>query len=707
MKQNIGKTNINIFKNYLIQTNKNTKKNILPKLLINKGKNHNNKVLSTSSFSNTNIKNNQLYRIQLSSNNVSLTDNNKRNSNTIEVRKTLNTSSLLKDNQIKTKVKIEKEKEKLKNLVNYFKELDDINPKTKYEIKTLNESNEKKYNQDISSTFTNFYRISRQQQKLDVIKLNAWDEDNLESFYGNTKILYQYLVKYYKQLNNKNKLDELDYFKRIIDSNGNLVDNILKSTTTNNKIIQNIKEQKNLEQGTILHNIISKTHYRFRNELINKDKKIFLYFGIDNETIAAIKKEKDMGTVYYGKIIKEKEKQENAKREELMNLSIKILNKKKEKSMIEKNIGKKYEETNNTIKRYNAKIIKINEEIYEKKEFFKKIKNIEVIDKEEVNEKNQLNQIKNSIEKLELELIRTKYELKSEIKKLDSERINLNEQLEICKNELLFMKIAHVYLTKEQRNYYLDLLNKGYDIRNEGLVWIVKRLLEIQTKLEYHHFPKYLDKDQADYIIELANINLEEAQLKIVIDVLQKKQNNIHNNINKQMIKKILVLSKKRKTQLLEDNNSIYKSQIKEKNNKFEKEDKLYNILNEIYKKYADAFKINGLKQFDELREKKITKELKMSLLEGGTNGPHQNLDELTGLLEFLSNNQDNKDYFEFILKLKLRMRILAKKKEILRQKQIYLFRETLDNDNRFNYAESSLKYDLVWGALFGNKFNC
>ena len=414
-----------------------------------------------------------------------------------------------------------------------------------------------------------------------------------------------------------------------------------------------------------------------------------------------------MGTVYYGKIIKEKEKQENAKREELMNLSIKILNKKKEKSMIEKNIGKKYEETNNTIKRYNAKIIKINEEIYEKKEFFKKIKNIEVIDKEEVNEKNQLNQIKNSIEKLELELIRTKYELKSEIKKLDSERINLNEQLEICKNELLFMKIAHVYLTKEQRNYYLDLLNKGYDIRNEGLVWIVKRLLEIQTKLEYHHFPKYLDKDQADYIIELANINLEEAQLKIVIDVLQKKQNNIHNNINKQMIKKILVLSKKRKTQLLEDNNSIYKSQIKEKNNKFEKEDKLYNILNEIYKKYADAFKINGLKQFDELREKKITKELKMSLLEGGTNGPHQNLDELTGLLEFLSNNQDNKDYFEFILKLKLRMRILAKKKEILRQKQIYLFRETLDNDNRFNYAESSLKYDLVWGALFGNKFNC
>jgi hypothetical protein len=37
-----------------------------------------------------------------------------------------------------------------------------------------------------------------------------------------------------------------------------------------------------------------------------------------------MRKEKDMGAVYYGKIIKEKEKQETAKRAELMNLSIKI-----------------------------------------------------------------------------------------------------------------------------------------------------------------------------------------------------------------------------------------------------------------------------------------------------------------------------------------------------------------------------------------------
>ena len=706
MKKKISKSNLNILKNILIPNNKSSDNCKLPNLIINKGKNNyrnNNEFLSISSLSNLSLKNKKnINGIKLSSKTTILTEYKTKNANNYSNKtKTRKSENIFK---IRPKGKSEKEKEKLKNLVYYFNELDDSNPRTKYEIKNPKLLNENKYNKDISNTFTKFYRISRQQQKLDVIKLSAWDEENLESFYGNTNIIYKLLVNHYKKLNNKNKLNELEYFKRIIDTNGNFVENILKTTNKNNKIIQNIKEQKNIEEGSILHNIISKTHYRFKNDLMVKDKKISLNFGIDKEAFAAMKKEKDIGTVYYGKIIKEKEKQENAKREELMNLSIKILNKKKEKGIYEKNIGKIYEETNNLIKRYNLKMMKINEDIYEKKEYYNKIKNIEVINEEETNKKNQLNQIEISKEKLELELVRVKYELKSEIKKIEIKKQELIEQLEICKKELLFMKIAHIYLTKEQRNYYLDLLNRGYDIRNEGLVWIVKRLLEIQTKLEYHNFPKYLDKDQADYIIELANINLEEAQLKIVIDVLQKKQINMHNNLNSQMMNKILILSKKRKTQISDEDKNKYKSPEKEKN--FEQEDKIFNTINGIYKKYEGAFKINSLKEFDELREKRITDELKLSLLEGGSNGPHENLDELEGLLEFLINNQENKDYFEFILKLKLRMRKKKKKKETLRQKQIYLFRETLDNDNRFNYAESSLKYDLVWGALFGNRFN-
>ena len=706
MKKKISKSNFNIFREIRIPNNSITQNYKLPSLIMNKNKNNITKYENLGiSMSNSNLSKNKIFKMQFNPKITSSTNYNNiddiRNSHTMEIHKSLDTSKTSKENKT-PKIKLEKDKEKLQNLVNCFKELDDSNPKTKYDIKNLKELNNKTYNKEISNTFTKFYKISRHQQKLDVIKLNTWDEENLESFYGNTNIIYNYLVSYYIKQNNKKKLDELEYFKRIIDSNGNFVDNLLKNNP-NNKIIQNFRDQKNLEQGTILHNIILKTHNRFRNDLMIKNKKISINFGLDNDAFAAMKKEKDMGTVYYGKVIKEKEKQETAKREELMNLSIKILNKKKEKELKENNIGKNYEETNNVIKKFNSKILKINEEIHENKEIFKKIQNIEVPDGEDMNKKNQLSRIQLNRDKLEMQLLRTKYELNLELKNLDKKKRNLIEELEIIKNELLFMKIAHVYLTKEQRNYYLDLLNKGYDIRNEGLVWIVKRLLEIQTKLEYHHFPKYLDKDQADYIIELANINLEEAQLKIVIDVLQKKQNNRHNKFNKEMIQKIIVLSNKRKSQLVDENIAKYKTPKKEE--KFKFEDKITTTIHDIYKKYESAFKINNLKKFDDMREKQIIEELKTSLLEGGRNGPHENLDELEGLLEFLNNNGENKDYFEFILKLKLRMRLLSKKKEALKQKQVFLFRESLDNDNRFNYAESSLKYDLVWGALFGNRF--
>jgi hypothetical protein len=44
----------------------------------------------------------------------------------------------------------------------------------------------------------------------------------------------------------------------------------------------------------------------------------------------------------------------------------------------------------------------------------------------------------NKEKKLELELIRVKYELNKELTKIDIKR---PDELEICKNELLFMKI--------------------------------------------------------------------------------------------------------------------------------------------------------------------------------------------------------------------------------------------------------------------------
>ena len=51
----------------------------------------------------------------------------------------------------------------------------------------------------------------------------------------------------------------------------------------------------------------------------------------------------------------------------------------------------------------------------------------------------------------------------------------------------------------------------------------MKRLLEIDTNLEYCHFPKFLTHAQDDFLIKIGKLLLEETQLKIILKALKKK----------------------------------------------------------------------------------------------------------------------------------------------------------------------------------------
>ena len=621
--------------------------------------------------------------------------------------KSLEPSKSDKENTVSDKSYLIREKEKLKKLVDCYQQLENSNKDFK-EI-TNSTFNNKLYSNELYHTYTKFYRITEKHEQFDVLKLNTWDKDNLSQFYGNPNTIYANLLTYYKLRKEKKKITELENLKRIIDNNDNFVDNLLKnSSNTNNKIIQDYIDKKNLEQGSILHNIITKTQHRFKNDILfGKDKKISLNFGINLDTINALKSEKDIGSTYYTKIIREKDKQEIAKRQELIDLSIKIFNKKQEKEIREKNLGKNFEEINSIIKKYNLEMFKISDAIEAKRELYDKIRGTEIDEKDDnarMIKLDQLSAIQANKSSEEKKLAGIKKELSIEIKKMEKIKTKLNDELSICKNELLFLKIAQITLIKEQRKYYLDLLRQGYDIRNEGLVWIVRRLLEIQTKLEYHHFPKYLYNDQINYIIELANLNLEEAQLKIVLNVLEKKQQKLQTQIHETVMNRILILSNQRhRRQSGVAIETLEKA--KKLMNEYKKEKNISNNINEIYKKYESAFKYNTEKQIEDNKEERMLMELKMVLLERGGGNCTEGYDELSKVIEFMNKDQDKKDYFEFILRLKLRMRFLAQKKEMIRKKEMAEFKERMDNDNnRFKSAEVSLKYDLVWGALFGSR---
>ena len=120
--------------------------------------------------------------------------------------------------------------------------------------------------------------------------------------------------------------------------------------------------------------------------------------------------------------------------------------------------------------------------------------------------------------------------------------MKIKEKKEHCINdikrieeEMLYYKQVNNELIKEHRNYYMDILKNGFDSRNEGMIWCVRNLLELQTNLEYHHFPKFLTHEEIDFLLKKADMSLEGKQLKIIMAILKKKQSEIasKDNINK------------------------------------------------------------------------------------------------------------------------------------------------------------------------------
>ena len=286
--------------------------------------------------------------------------------------------------------------------------------------------------------------------------------------------------------------------------------------SANNKIIKDFLNSRAKEQTYILKNSIAQSRFH-KTLLYVKEKKLALNLGLDGEALAEIKKTEEKSGYNYEKVIKEKDKNEVSKKEELVNILIKIFNKKIEQSQI-------FEKINQTFLRYQSQIIKIQIEIDEKKELYNKIHDTEYEKEKMVEKINSLQTLKYESDldvKRQQEL---KKELNQEMKDLTKIKEQINEELDIYKHEIAYMKLVYINLVKNQRVYYLDLLKKGYDVRTEGLIWVVKRLLEIQTKLEYHHFPKFLDNNQIEYIIDMANLSLEEIQLKTILKIVEKKE---------------------------------------------------------------------------------------------------------------------------------------------------------------------------------------
>ena len=569
-------------------------------------------------------------------------------------------------------------------------------------------SNVQNKSQNSNISFTKNYSITERTGEMEVIKLRNWDRDNLIQISNESERLYSSLKLKYSKSKSKPKLIKLDSFQKILETSNDELRKIIKNKTkaSHNNIIQNFIKKDKEEQTILLLNNIAKTKNKFNFFTIenNQQRSFESNFGFDSNSFNLLN-DKKINSQIYRKIIKEKKNQENYERRNLMNISIQYMNKKNERIESETELSKIFTEINNLTSKFNEQTNSIKVEILNVQQSLENIQKEGKSTKEELLYVSRQKTIEINTLNQKLRNYHRKYLL--DLKKQEEIKLKKEKEINLLKEEENYLKIIKLGILSSQKEYYLDILKKGYDVRDNGLVWCIKNLLELQSDLEYSHFPKFLNHQQCDYLIEQANIALEISQLKIIVKVLKNK--NEKSNVEKKFafFNQMYLNAKKNKN--LRKKNRIQEEieMLRKKNNLLTKTDiHLNKVFNNLFNSHKDAFKLQNDKKMEELKIENITNDLKETLLEqgGNLNPKKENIDSVFNLIE---QDSETKDFLENIVILRFRLDYLEKLQEDLKEQQIKLFKNTIENHKKIHKiltAETSLQNDLVFSALFGNK---
>ena len=569
-------------------------------------------------------------------------------------------------------------------------------------------SNVQNKSQNSNISFTKNYSITERTGEMEVIKLRNWDRDNLIQISNESERLYSSLKLKYSKSKSKPKLFKLDSFRKILETSNDELRKIIKDKTkaSHNNIIQNFIKKDKEEQTILLLNNIAKTKNKFNFFTIenNQQRSFESYFGFDSNSFNLLN-DKKINSQIYRKIIKEKKNQENYERRNLMNISIQYMNKKNERIESETELSKIFTEINNLTSKFNEQKNSIKVEILNVQQSLENIQKEGKSTKEELLYVSRQKTIEINNLNQKIRNFHRKYLL--DLKKQEEIKLKKEKEINLLKEEENYLKIIKLGILSSQKEYYLEILKKGYDVRENGLVWCIKHLLELQSDLEYSHFPKFLNHQQCDYLIEQANIALEISQLKIIIKVLKNK--NEKSNVEKKFafFNQMYLNAKKNKN--LRKKNRIQEEieMLRKKNNLLTKTDiHLNKVFNNLFNSHKDAFKLQNDKKMEELKIENITNDLKETLLEqGGNLNPKK--DDIGSVFNLIEQDSETKDFLENIVILRFRLDYLEKLQEDLKEQQIKLFKNTIENHKKIHKiltAETSLQNDLVFSALFGNK---
>ena len=289
---------------------------------------------------------------------------------------------------------------------------------------------------------------------------------------------------------------------------------------------------------------------------------------------------------------------------------------------------------------------------------------------------------------LDKKLSKLKTDYQKSIKSNTIQRAEIAEKIKVTDSKIEYFKQVNDELIKEQRNYYMKILSKGIDSREEGLVWVVRRLLEIDTTLEYCHFPKFLTHAQDDFLITIGKISLEAIQLKIILKALKKKQLKLRLDENIKKFNKVndyLVRIAKEE----EMKNKVEMKVNRERLNiELKVKAKIDKKLNKIYERHEKAFKLFQEKKEEDSKMERIAFEIRQKLL-GRYCGNEEHI------INYFLKNENHKDIFNLIIYARNKVEELRIHRDSLRKAEIKKFKEKVENE-KHNINSNLKQYSII-----------
>lgn len=267
------------------------------------------------------------------------------------------------------------------------------------------------------------------------------------------------------------------------------------------------------------------------------------------------------------------------------------------------------------------------------------------------------------------------------------------EEVETVAKEHFNYQLLFQTKSKDQRNYYLQILNQGLDTRSEGLSWVIKRLIELNVTLENYHFPNFMDSEQIDYLLEISRLGFESYQLKVILKTLKNRQRKIFEEETSNRVNKI-------------NSYAIKIEQEKNKIGEVEKKEpyieKYHQKIKSICEKHENLFKNQLENKIEEKHVTSIVKNIKDKLFESAGIGKSFVNDKDENVVKFMVKNEKQKEFFDDIIMLRQRIREIDLYYKVMFKEQSLAFKQKFYFIRQKQNDKAAVYYDTIYSALFG-----